>query len=70
MTDVGWVERSEAHRVWLAYFAPDVVLPVASVFTAAVGFIMMVGRAPFRFAARGLRSGVAGLKKLFAKWDI
>ncbi len=54
----------------LAYFSPDVVLPVASVLAAAVGFVMMVGRAPFRFAARGLRSGAAGLKKLFAKWNL
>jgi hypothetical protein len=54
----------------LAYFSPDVVLPVASVFAAAVGFVMMVGRAPFRLAVRGFRSGVAGLKKIFAKWNL
>jgi hypothetical protein len=54
----------------LAYFSPDVVLPVASVFAAAIGFVMMVGRTPFRFAARGFRSGVAGLKKLFARWNL
>ena len=54
----------------LAYFSPEVVLPVASVFAAALGFVMMVGRAPFRFAARGLRSGVLGMKRIFKKLNI
>ena len=45
-----------------AYFAPEVVLPVASVVTAAIGFIVMVGRVPFLIAARGLRAGLRGLK--------
>ncbi|MFO0892507.1 MAG: hypothetical protein U0790_25610 [Isosphaeraceae bacterium] len=40
----------------LAYFTPEVALPVASVVAAAFGFLMMVGRAPFQFLARGLRS--------------
>lgn len=40
----------------LAYFAPEVVLPLASVVAAAFGFIMMVGRAPFRLATRWLRA--------------
>jgi hypothetical protein len=39
-----------------AYFAPEVALPLASAVAAAFGFILMVGRAPFRFAARGLRA--------------
>ena len=34
-----------------AYISPEVVLPVASVVSAALGFVMMVGRAPFRLAA-------------------
>ena len=51
----------------LAYFTPEVVLPIASVVTAAVGFIMMVGRAPFRFAARAWRSGFRGLRKSGAR---
>jgi hypothetical protein len=46
----------------LAYFTPEVVLPVASVLAAAFGFIMMVGRAPFRYAARGFRSASRGCK--------
>jgi hypothetical protein len=39
-----------------AYFAPEVALPVASVLAAAFGFVMMVGKAPFKLAARALRS--------------
>jgi hypothetical protein len=45
-----------------AYFSPDVALPVASVLAAAVGFIMMVGRAPYRVVARIFRSGLNRLK--------
>ena len=40
----------------LAYFTPEVALPVASVVAAAFGFLMMIGRAPFQFLARGLRA--------------
>ena len=54
----------------LAYFSPDVVLPVASVFAAAVGFVMMVGRAPFRLAARGLRSGIRSVRRIFEKFQV
>ena len=43
----------------LAYFTPDVALPVASLLAAAVGFVMMVGRAPIRFVTRTL----AGLRE-------
>ena len=39
-----------------AYVGPEVVLPLASVVAAAFGFVMMVGRAPFRLAARWLRA--------------
>jgi hypothetical protein len=46
-----------------AYFGPEVVLPVASVVAGAIGFVMMVGRAPFRFAARGLRAVRRAWKK-------
>jgi hypothetical protein len=38
-----------------AYISPDVVMPVASVVAAALGFVLMVGRAPFRLAARTWR---------------
>ena len=39
-----------------AYVGPEVVLPLASVVAAAFGFVMMVGRAPFRLASRWLRA--------------
>jgi hypothetical protein len=39
-----------------AYFAPEVTLPLASVVAAAFGFLVMLGRAPFQFAARVIRS--------------
>jgi hypothetical protein len=38
-----------------AYVGPEVALPVASVLASVIGFVMVVGRAPFRFAARALR---------------
>jgi hypothetical protein len=41
--------------VIFAYFAPELTLPLASALAATVGFIMLVGRAPLRIAARGLR---------------
>jgi hypothetical protein len=47
----------------LAYFSPDVALPVASVLAGVVGFIMMVGRAPYRAVARTFRSVWDRLKK-------
>lgn len=42
--------------VVLAYFTPEVMLPMASVLAAAFGFLVMVGMAPFRLAAKGLRA--------------
>jgi hypothetical protein len=51
----------------LAYFTPEVVLPVASILAAAMGFIMMVGRTPFRFVTRSLRTSVKSLKKVLEK---
>jgi hypothetical protein len=38
-----------------AYISPDAYLPVASALAAALGFVMMVGRAPFRLAAKTWR---------------
>jgi hypothetical protein len=46
-----------------AYFAPEVVMPMASALVVGFGFFMMVGRAPFRFAARTWRSGLRVMKK-------
>jgi hypothetical protein len=54
----------------LAYFTPEVALPVASALAAALGFLMMVGRAPFRWAGRGIRSGLRGLKKVIEKLNM
>jgi hypothetical protein len=42
--------------ILFAYVGPDVTLPVASVLAGIFGFIMMVGRAPLRFAANRLRA--------------
>lgn len=47
----------------LAYVGPEAVLPMASVVAAAFGVVMMVGRAPFRRAARWLRAARTGGKK-------
>ena len=49
--------------VILAYFGPEVTFPVVSAITAAVGFIMLVGGAPLRFAGRGLRKAVTGVRR-------
>jgi hypothetical protein len=40
----------------LAYFSPEVVLPLTSVVAAVFGVIVMIGGAPFRFAARAFRA--------------
>jgi hypothetical protein len=45
-------ERATQHMITFAYVGPEVFLPLASVVAAAFGFVMMVGRAPFRLAAR------------------
>jgi len=52
-----------------AYFAPEVALPVASAVAAAVGFLMMVGKAPFQFAARAFRAAKGGGKRATEKRD-
>jgi hypothetical protein len=53
-----------------AYFSPEVTLLVPSVVAAAFGFVLMVGRAPFRLAARGFRAGMSGIKRLTKKLDL
>ena len=53
----------------LAYFTPEVVLPVASIVAAAFGFLMMVGRLPFQVAARGLRAAKSSWKNGTRKLD-
>jgi hypothetical protein len=50
--------------VLFAYISPDVVLPVASALAAVMGFLLMIGRAPFRLAARGFRSAARGVRSL------
>ncbi len=57
----------ETSQMVFAYFTPEAVLPVASVVAAVFGFIMMVGRAPFRYAARGLRAAGRHGKKVIEK---
>lgn len=52
-----------------AYFAPEVVLPIASVFAAAFGFIVMVGRAPFRYVAQWFRATRKRVKREPVKPD-
>jgi hypothetical protein len=39
----------------LAYFGPEVSLPVASAVAAALGFAMMLGRQTFSLLVRGFR---------------
>jgi hypothetical protein len=51
----------------LAYFTPEVVLPLASVAAAVFGFVMMVGRAPFRLARRAARAIGRGWKAMLAR---
>jgi hypothetical protein len=50
--------------VLFAYISPDTVLPVASALAGLMGFLLMIGRAPFRLAARGLRSAARGVRSL------
>jgi hypothetical protein len=45
----------ESLTALFAYVGPEVALPVASVVASLIGFVMVVGRAPFRFAARMIR---------------
>ena len=40
----------------VAYFSPDVTLPIASALAAVFGFIVLVGRTPLRFGAKVFRS--------------
>lgn len=46
------------------YIGPEVVLPMASALAGVVGFVLMVGRAPFRFAAKVLRSLAKGARSV------
>ena len=51
----------------LAYFTPEVVLPLTSVVAAVFGFAVMVGRAPFRLLARAARAVGRGCRAIFAR---
>jgi hypothetical protein len=46
----------------LAYFGPEVQLPLLSLIGAVSGVILMVGRAPIRFAKRWLGALKARIK--------
>jgi hypothetical protein len=48
--------------MFLAYFTPEVALPVASVLAATVGFFMLVGRGSIRIVARAFRQVMEKLK--------
>lgn len=43
------------HFLIIAYVGPEVALPVVSALAGVVGFLLTVGRAPFRLAAKGFR---------------
>jgi len=60
----GFIENPalETLDVTFAYFAPEVAFPLASALAAVVGFVMLVGRAPFRLAAQGFRYAARGLR--------
>jgi hypothetical protein len=61
------VASMEITRMILAYFSPEVILPLATVLAGISGFIMMVGRAPFRWAARGARVAVKGWRHVTSR---
>ena len=42
--------------VLLAYFGPEVQLPVISFIAAAAGFLMTIGRAPIRVISRWFKA--------------
>jgi hypothetical protein len=44
------------------YMTPEVVFPMVSAVAAAVGFILLVGRTPFRIAAHGFRYTAKGFR--------
>lgn len=46
----------EMLSVILAYMNPEATLPMASALAAIAGFILLFGRAPLRFVARGFRT--------------
>jgi hypothetical protein len=50
-----------------AYFAPEVVFPVASALAGVFGFIMLMGRTPFRVVSRAFRASTGALQKLARK---
>jgi hypothetical protein len=50
--------------VLFAYIGPDVTLPLMSMLAAVFGFIMMVGRAPIRYAAKVLRRAKNWMRSL------
>jgi hypothetical protein len=53
--------------VILAYFTPETTLPVASALAAALGFVLLVARAPIRIAREGLRRVVKRVQSVMMK---
>jgi len=56
--------------LFFAYVGPEVALPVASVVASVVGFVMIVGRAPIRFAKNTARATWRGLRSIGKKADL
>ena len=54
----------EFQGIILAYVGPEVVLPLASAVAGVVGFLLMLGRAPFRLAAKGFRKVARGMRSI------
>jgi hypothetical protein len=52
----------QSFPTFLAYFGPDVQLPVMSFIAAAAGFLMTIGRAPLRAITRWLEARKAKSK--------
>jgi hypothetical protein len=57
----------EIPNMLFAYFTPDVALPLASAVAAVVGSIMLVGRAPIRFAMKVFRYVGRGVRHVVDK---
>jgi hypothetical protein len=60
----------ETLNVIFAYVGPEVALPLASAVAAAAGFVMMVGRAPIRWAKAGFKRVASGFRYVVGKLKI
>jgi hypothetical protein len=60
----------ESLGITLAYFSPETTLPVASAIAAALGFGLLVIRAPVRVVKEGARRAWKSVRSLFDKFDL